>query len=461
MNELKTAILDCNSRYYNMDVIQSMENAGRSVAHEIENRYQTGNTIAVFCGPGNNGGDGYVAARFLSEHNQVTVYLVGSPDHIKTDEAQRNWDILEYTSVKKETIRDTKDISIPGYDIIVDALLGTGISGALREPYKTLIEVLNEQSGAKVAVDIPTGYQTPTSFTADITISMHYPKTDTCTTVTIGIPTWIESLIGPGDVQFLNSRKKDSHKGDNGRVLIVGGSDIYHGAPIYAGAAASKVVDLVFMMCPQPAAHIVKEASPDFIVHALSSTHVAPDDIDYITDIARTCDAVLVGPGLGTHPDTCDACRALFSKLKQTTIIDADGLKSLKDHTEIITENMVLTPHKREFSLLFGENSIKKASTDHKCTIVLKGPTDIVSNGKTTRYNRTGNAGMTTGGTGDVLAGLITGFAAKNDIFQASCAAAFVNGVAGDQCYSQFGMYYTASNVIEHIQSALLWCKTF
>jgi hydroxyethylthiazole kinase-like uncharacterized protein yjeF len=461
MNELETAILDCNSRYFNMDVLQSMENAGRSVAHEVETRYGTNNRIGIFCGLGNNGGDGYVAARFLSEKNQVTVYVVGLPDNIKTDEAKRNWDILKYIPIKKEIIRDTKDISIPQYDIIVDALLGTGISGTLREPYKTLVDVLNEHSGAKVSIDIPTGYKTPTAFAADITISMHYPKTETCTTVSIGIPTGFEQLIGPGDVKFLQRRKKDSHKGDNGRILIVGGSELYHGAVIYAGAAASKVVDLVFIMCPQSVADIVKEASPDFIVHPLSSTHVVPGDIPRITDIAQTCDAVLLGPGIGTHPDTFEACRALLPELHQVTVIDADGLKSLKGNTEIITENMVLTPHHGEFALLFGDTPIEKASIDHTCTIVLKGPQDVISNGKTTRYNHTGNAGMTTGGTGDILAGLITGFAACNPLFQASCAAAFVNGKAGDMCYNQNGMYYTASDVIEYIQPVLVWCTTF
>ncbi len=460
MYELETAILDCNSRYFKMDTIQLMENAGRSVAEEIEKKYGHKKRIAIFCGLGNNGGDGFVAARFLSQKNEVSVYVVGKQQHIQTAEARKMWDILQNTTVTKQFIRDTKDIAIAEYDIYVDALLGTGISGELREPYKTLVEVLNTLSGKKVSIDIPTGYNTGTGFAADVVVSMHYPKTDDCIPVTIGVPKEFESLVGPGDVKFLKRRRRDSHKGDNGRVLIVGGSHLYHGAPIYAGLAAAHVVDLVFLACPASVAGTVKEATPDFIVHPLSSDHVVLEDIPTIVELASSCDAVLVGPGLGTHAETQKACCELFSQLKKPVVIDADGLKALKGNLDLITKSMVLTPHRGEFAMLFGDQPVDTAAASN-CTLVQKGVTDIISNGSKTKYNKTGNAGMTTGGTGDVLSGLITGFAAVNDLFCASCAAAFVNGLAGDFCYQQSGVYYTASDVVETLQEALVWCDTF
>jgi hydroxyethylthiazole kinase-like uncharacterized protein yjeF len=461
MNELKTAILDCNSRYYNMETIQLMENAGRSVAEQIEKEYGHEKKIAIFCGQGNNGGDGFVAARFLAEKNEVTVYLVGSPAGIRTGDAKRNWEILTHTSVKKTFIRDTTDISIPKHDIIVDALLGTGISGELREPFKTLVQTLNSLPGKKVSVDVPTGYNTSVSFAADLRVSMHYPKTEECITISIGIPKEFELLVGPGDCKYLKRRRKDSHKGDNGRVLIIGGSDLYHGAPIYAGLAASKLVDLVFVASPLSAAGIIKDATPDFIVHPLSSDFIVPEDIPTILELAASCDAVLIGPGAGMHKETQKACRNLLRQLENTVVVDADGLKALKGHIELLDERMVLTPHKGEFTMLFGEKTVEEAASQYNCTIIQKGDCDIISNGSETKYNYTGNAGMTTGGTGDILAGLTAGFAAENDIFQASCAAAFVNGLAGDFSYKEVGLHYTASDVITNLQKVLKWCDTF
>jgi hydroxyethylthiazole kinase-like uncharacterized protein yjeF len=459
MNELETPILDCNSRYYGMDAIQLMENAGRSAAEEIEKRYGRDNNIGFFCGPGNNGGDGFVAARFLSQYNEVTVYVIGTPQHIRTEDARKNWHILEHTPVKKVMIRDTTDMLIPDYDIIVDALLGTGLSGELREPYKTLVKTLNSLSGAKVSVDVPTGYKTSVSFHADVTVSMHYPKTDDCTTVTIGVPAAFESLVGPGDVKFLNKRRKDSHKGDNGRILIVGGSREYHGAPIYAGLAASKVVDLVVVACPASAAHVIKEATPDFIVHPLSSDYLAVKDVPTIVELASACDAVLLGPGLGMQKETQKACCEVLSHIERA-VIDADGLKALKGNPHLLSGNTILTPHKGEFEMLFGGDSIEEAARN-RCTIIQKGACDIISNGVKTKYNYTGNAGMTTGGTGDILAGLAAGFAACNDVFQAACAAAFVNGMAGDMCFDRYRFHYTASDVVTALQEALSWCDTF
>ncbi len=461
MNELETAILDCNSRYYHLDTLQLMENAGRSVAEEIENRYGHDKKIAIFCGTGNNGGDGFVAARFLAQNNEVTLYLLGKPDSIQTAEARKNWDILQHTSVKKQVILDSADITPPPCDIIVDALLGTGVSGELREPYKTLVKALNALPGKKVSVDIPTGYKTFVTFASDLVISMHYPKCENCTTVTIGVPKELESLVGPGDVKFLLKRKNDSHKGDNGRVLIVGGSPLYHGAPIYAGMAASNLVDLVFMACPRSAADLIKAATPDLIVHPLSSEYLVCEDIPAIQELASTCDTVLLGPGLGTHEKTQKACRELISQLKNTLILDADALKALKGSTALLTEKMVVTPHRGEFAMLFGTQPVEKAASHHHCIIVQKGVTDIISNGVKTKYNSTGNAGMTTGGTGDILAGLITGFTAVNDAFQSCCAAAFVNGMAGDRCYERHGFHYTSSDVLKTLQDVLSWCDSF
>lgn len=274
---MKTKILDINCKYYGLEPRILMENAGNGVSSIITSKFGKNKKIAIFCGLGNNGGDGFVAARFLSKENRVKVFLIGNEKDIKTKIALENWKLLDFTNCKKEDF-NFQDIDC---DIVVDALIGVGITGELKEPIKSVVEYINKlkEKGVKVvSIDLPTGDLKP-----DLNISMHYKKTDDSIVVDIGIPDKIENLTGPGDVKYL--KEKDSHKGDNGRVLIVGGSDRYHGAPIYAATAASKVVDLVYIATP--CVDVIKNYSPDFIV--------TKDIIDY------DYDSVLIGVGMGIN----------------------------------------------------------------------------------------------------------------------------------------------------------------
>jgi NAD(P)H-hydrate epimerase len=444
---MKTHILDLNSTYYGLEQRILMENAGNDISSTIASVLGKNKRIAVFCGLGNNGGDGSVAARFLSKDNIVSVFLAGKKREIKTQIALTNWNLLDLTSCNNEefTFQDT------ACDIVIDALLGVGMIGELREPIKGIVQYINnlkEKGATVVSVDLPTGYGTSLSVNADLIISLNEKKLGDALLVDIGIPQKIENLTGPGDVKYLKKRRKDSHKGDNGRVLIVGGSERYHGAPIYAAAAASMLVDLVYVATP--CVDIVKSYSPDFIV---------TDEI-----LEYPYDAAVIGVGMGVKREALEVMKTLDRK-----VIDADGLKILKEDLDRAAGS-ILTPHRGEFEHLFGPlpttlnekiETVREKAETHDCTIILKGEVDIIADASGYKLNYTGNEGMTTGGTGDILAGLTAGFLSSNEAFQAACAASFVNGLAGDFVYEERGVYYTSSDLLAKISDALSFCENF
>jgi len=472
----KTKILDVNSRYFGLETLVLMENAGRGVSDEISRRYGNEKKIGIFCGLGNNGGDGFVAARHLMNKNDVALYLLGNPREINTEEARKNWGVLENTNLKRIYIRDSTDLSrydFGQFDIIVDGMLGTGIAGEPREPYKSTILKVNENKAKKVCIDIPTGYGSDVSIESDLTLSFHFPKCDGSEVLTLGIPPDIENRIGPGDVKILKERKLDAHKGQAGRVMIIGGSSFFRGALEYAGKAAAKIVDLVYHCSPQPCSGAV-EKIPDFLGTCLDGEVLVESHLPEIIKRVNKyrCDSILIGPGLGLGPEVGikDEIKkmviGLIKELRDKKIvIDADGLNAILENLDILRENVVLTPHRGEFRRLSGQEptpeNVANFAKKYQCIVVLKAPVDIVSNGIIIKFNFTGNPGMATGGTGDVLSGAIAGFAAGNDLFEACFAATFVTGLSGDFVQKEKGYYFTATDVLEKLSEAIRWAEEF
>jgi hydroxyethylthiazole kinase-like uncharacterized protein yjeF len=472
----RTKILDVNARYFGLETLVLMENAGRGVADEISRRYGNGKKIGIFCGLGNNGGDGFVVVRHLMNGNDVALYLLGNPREINTEEARRNWQVLENTDLKRISIRDSTDLSrydFGQFDVIVDGMLGTGMTGVPREPYKSTILKINETKSKKVCIDIPTGYGSEVSIKSDLILSFHFPKCEGAEVLTLGIPQDIENRIGPGDVQVLHKRASDAHKGQAGRVMVLGGSSFFRGALEYAGKAAAKIVDLVYHCSPEPCAGAV-EKIPDFLGTCLEGEFLVEGHLPEILKRvnAYRCDSILVGPGLGLGPEigikdeTKKVVIGLVKELKDKKIvIDADGLNAIVQHLDILRENVVLTPHRGEFRKLSGQEPTAENVADfarkYRCIVVLKAPVDIVSNGTITKFNFTGNPGMATGGTGDVLSGAIAGFAAENDAFEACLAATFVTGLTGDFVREEKGYYFTATDVVEKLSEAIRWAEEF
>jgi len=484
-------ILELNSQFLGVDNLTLMENAGRAVADEIVKKVGkvTDLSVVVLTGLGNNGGDGMVAARHLASRGaKVVVILADSPERIRTKEAKENFerlsnlfqtiDILVYKPDKLDLVRDLCEKA----NVIIDALLGTGLKGEVREPYRTLISILNECKGYKVAVDVPSGLNPDTgevhgvSAKVDLTITFHAIKrglikrkdlTGDLIVANIGIPKESELIVGPGDlVLSLKPRVPESKKGDYGRVLVIGGSDVFSGAPALTALAAQSVgVDIAIVASPSSVTNSIRSFSPTLIVHDIGADYLNLECVDKIMRIIERVDAIAIGPGLGVREETFNAVLDILRRTPKDKpiVIDADALKALAKEIGVIEgKRAVLTPHAGEFKILFGitlskdyrerMREVEKRARELRLTILLKGPWDIISNGEKTKINITGNAWMTVGGTGDVLTGIVVAFLAQGcSTFRAACAAAFINGLAGDYVVETKGGHISPIDLINTI----------
>ena len=473
-------IWDINAKWLGISPYQLMENAGAGVARVIEERFGRGLRIAVFSGTGNNGGDGFVAARHLSFENDVTVFLVGDEAKIRSEEARHNWEILKRLDfVEIKVLKDSayiKELNLSGYDVIVDALLGAGTKGEPREPVRSAIEKINEYAGkAKlVSVDLPSGYPSNVRVKADFAVTFQWDKEEykdfERVIVKIGYPRELHHLVGPGDAKFA-LRKRGKHKGQNGKLLVVGGSSSYYGAPYLASKAASYLVDLVYLAMPaEPAKRI---SDPDLILRPFLGENFSPEHINELLGLAEKADAVVIGPGIGLAKETKEFVREFVKRCERPMVIDADGLKAVAEDLRVLEgKTFVLTPHAGEFNILFGVKPpeglleraelVREKALEIGGVILLKGPYDVISDGKTWKYNRTGNTGMTTGGTGDVLAGLVGALLAfGNSSMRSASVGAFLNGLAGDIVKEEFGENFTALELAKRVPKAIKWVEEF
>lgn len=250
--------------------------------------------------------------------------------------------------------------------------------------------------------------------------------------------------IGVKEVKKLYKPPEKSHKGDNGKLLIIGGSKMFHGAPILAAKIASKIVDLVYFSSTAENNELIKKMKSK-----LCEFITVPQE--EIFDFVKKVDVVLIGPGMRANEKTKRLTNQLL-KTGKKLVLDAGALHVVDK--KLLNENCIITPHKQEFKAL-------KMPKKHKCVIVLKGKKDYVSNDKKSKINTTGNAGMTKGGTGDVLAGLIAALACKNDLFLSACAGVFINGLAGDRLKKRISYYYNASDLINEIPRTIKWCENY
>lgn len=473
-------IWDINAKWLGISPVQLMENAGAGVARVIEERFGKGLKIAVFSGTGNNGGDGFVAARHLSFENDVTLFLVGDEAKIRSEEARHNWEILKKLDfVKIRALKDSshiKSLDLSGFDVIVDALLGAGTKGEPREPIRSAIEKINEYAGkAKiVSVDLPSGYPSNVRVKANFAVTFQWDKEEyqgfERVIVKIGYPKELYHLVGPGDAKFA-LRKKGEHKGQNGKLLVIGGSEDYFGAPYLASKAASYLVDLVYLAMPEYSARRIND--PNLILRPFEGRNLGKEDVEDVLAIADGVDAVVIGPGIGTKPETKDFVLEFLRWCEKPVVIDADALKAVAEDLDVLKgKKFILTPHAGEFRILFGEKPEGSLEERAKLvvekakalggTILLKGAYDIISDGEVWKYNKTGNRGMTTGGTGDVLAGLVGALLALgNSPLRAASAGAFLNGLAGDMVKEEMEENFTALDVAEKVPQAVKWVLEF
>jgi len=480
--------LELNSEYLGVSVGQLMENAGHAVAMEVASRFKPGSKIVFFGGIGRNGGDGMVAARHLSSMGfKVSFILVGRESDLSDENTRRNWKALKAMSwsVEVKALADSSQIEPCSCDVCVDALLGTGVRGVVRQPILEAIKALNRSECFRVAVDIPSGINADTgevlgeAVNADLTVTFHRSKAGfeaakkhvgELKVAGIGIPPEAELYAGPGDVELVRKpRPKSSRKGDFGRLLVVGGSETFSGAPTLVALAALRCgVDLAYVAAPEKTAYAISSMSPNLITIKLSGEHLAPENISQMDTWLRKATAVVVGSGLGTHRETVAAVDKIFGQLKNTgtpALFDADALKVIGGKHKSGFQ-LVLTPHAGEFELLSGKKppselkdrieEVKNLARKMEATVLLKGNVDIISDGSKTKLNFTHNPGMTVGGTGDVLSGIVGGFLAQGfEGFNSSVAGAFVNGLAGDIVYREKGFHMMATDLIDYIPVVL------
>jgi len=482
--------LETNAEYYGVSLLQLMETAGRNVAEEIAARFQPNKTrVAIFCGSGGNGGDGFVAARYLTCHGfKVEVILAGRASNITSESANRNWvalqplrNIIPLTEVKDSTL--IPDVEA---DVLVDALLGIGLKGKLRPPIMQMVKKINSTDAFRVAVDVPTGINSDSgevlgaAVNADLTVTFYKAKPgllkakEHCGEIVvknIGLPSELEQFTGPGDVTLaVKPRRPEAHKGTFGRLLVIGGSNVFSGAPALAAMAALRAgVDIVTVAAPEKTATAISSMSPALITMKLKGKHLNSGNLFTLEEQLGSATAVVLGPGLGLHSETKDAIKQIIEQLEAKgtpLLLDADGLKAFAEFKRKVELPMVLTPHAREYEILTGNKlpddvegraeKVQKSARKLGATILLKGPVDIISDGEQTKFNFTGNPGMTVGGTGDVLSGVVGGFLAMGAAsFRAAAAGAFINGAAGDFVAAEKGYHMIPTDILEYIPNVM------
>ena len=444
-----------------------MESAGTGIVHMILQRYPDTKHILIFCGKGNNGGDGMVVARHLCLYMDVTVLYHETPT--ASYQTLHQLDLLRQSAVSLIPIRaeelssvHTTLSAIETPDLIIDAILGTGGRTSLYEPYHSLVQGMHELFCGipMVSIDV----ETP-GIEADLTIAFHRRKKEDAYPISIGIPLLAEIAVGHGDLLRLPKRSTTSHKGDGGKVLIIGGGP-YQGAPYLTALAALRAgADLVTVYSPVPSQQM------DIIWIPSQGQYINERDLPYLREHIDAADVVICGNGLGK--DTPIPVLAEIIQSSKRIVCDADALKE----PFLGKKETIFTPHAGEFARLTGVASVPVCQGDElarraalvleetqkigsslssqSCTILLKGAIDIISDGQNIRLNQTGTSAMTVGGTGDVLAGVCGALLCHLSGYHAASLGAWIIGSAGEEIEKSRGLGLLATDLLDVIPSIM------
>ncbi len=481
-----------------------MENAAVGLlraVREILGDHLTHRRFIIVCGKGNNGGDGYALARHLFNRGaEVTVIAAGSVSELKGD-AGVNAGIFKTIGGRIFEVKQSGSLpDLPAADMIIDGLLGTGLSGAAKGLIARLIEWINSRPEPVLAIDIPSGVESDTgaargaAVQADWTVTMGLlkrglvlpPGRDLAGKVTIAnisLPPGVRAgsqihfhLLEKRDIAgMLPRRKPTSHKGDAGRAFVLAGSPGKTGAAALMSQAAQRIgAGLVILGIPASLNPIVEVKLTEVMTHPLPENAqgcLSPEALPILEDLVSWADVVGIGPGLSTHHDTETAVRSLVGGIKKPLVIDADGLNVLGTEMEfagMLPADSILTPHPGEFSRLTGKsipeilaNRVELAASRAAAwgtVIVLKGsPTIIADPGGETYCNPTGGPALGTGGSGDVLTGMILGLLAQGcPPLHAACAGVYLHGLAGDLAAKAIGVAATCAGDLDRFIPAAI-----
>ena len=484
-----------------------MENAGRQVVAAMEAAYEArlDGRVAILCGRGNNGGDGFVVARTLLQRGiDTAVFVIGAVADVRGD-ARTNLEILGRLGVTVVEINDEQAWELHFSEIsqctlLVDAMFGTGLSSPLRGMLETVVADVNASGIPIVSIDLPSGLSADTPqlvgdcIDAAMTVTLAAPKlplvlppgeshAGDVVIADIGIPHEVLNgldgrrieLLTPEQLrELVEPRTAESHKGDFGRVTIVAGSRGKTGAAHLAAMGALRSgAGLVTVATPGSCLPIVASMGAEFMTEPLPESKegsVTKAAIERILEMRH--DVIACGPGLGRAPAVGEFVRALIQRSDVPLVLDADALTVLADDPAALMgredRDVIITPHPGEMARLIGgtvedvqNNRIEVAAdfaTTHHLYVVLKGHRTIVATPDGSVYiNPTGNAGMATGGTGDLLTGMIAAWLAQLLDAEAACRlAVFLHGAAGDLAEADEGQVsMTATDVLGYLGDAL------
>lgn len=460
-----------------------------------------GKKVVCFCGKGNNGGDGFVVARLLAQAGAAPqVYLLGKKAEVRGD-ALENLNRLLQMGAGVEELADVEEISGLGEaQLIVDALLGTGVSGPVKGLMAQVIHLINDSGLPVLAVDIPSGVNGDTGeilgccIQADRTATMALPKrgfffspgrerVGELTVVDIGVPPWVvekekltvETLESQEMAGLIPSRAADAHKGSCGQVLVVAGSVGMTGAAALTSMAVLHAgAGMAILGIPESLNEIMEVKLTEVMTRPLPETKarsLSLASLEPVQELLSWADILAIGPGLSTDPETIQVVRQLLPKLSCPTVIDADGLNAIAQDSQLLKSvkaPLVLTPHAGELARLSGIETPRKTqeridaavalAQPYGVVCVFKGsPTLIADQRGEVFINTTGNAGMATAGAGDVLTGMIAGFLAQGlTPLEAAKLGVYLHGLAGDVARDLRGEWgLVAGDLVEAISEAI------
>jgi ADP-dependent NAD(P)H-hydrate dehydratase / NAD(P)H-hydrate epimerase len=484
-----------------------MERAGAGVVAFLQEHYGPlrGKAVTILCGKGNNGGDGFVVARLLHQRQaKVTVLLLAPVADLSRDAAAmyRRWIRVAGTSSSKlfrpseqtETILDSSDL-------IIDALLGTGLSSEVTGHYRDAISLINQADTPVIAVDIPSGIHADNgallgqAVRASATVTFGLPKlglyvgagidhAGTISVADIGIPSAFVDAVDSRTLlvtkeavaKALPPRPAASHKGTFGHVGIIAGSVGKTGAAALAARAALRMgAGLVTVATPSSVNDVLEAKLLEAMTFPLPETKartLARSGLDRVLAFMRARTAVAIGPGLSTHPETVELVQSLIKHLDRPSVLDADALNALASRASLLTECKIppiLTPHPGEMARLEVDATSQSVNADRIGTarrfarergvlVVLKGARTVIARPDgLVAVCPTGNPGMATAGTGDALTGMVVGLLAQGlPGWEAACAATYLHGSAGDLAARQLGEAgMVAGDLIAQIPYAL------
>jgi hydroxyethylthiazole kinase-like uncharacterized protein yjeF len=479
------AIDRATSERFGVPSLTLMENAGAAVADHVLAHHGAVRRVVVICGKGNNGGDGFVAARRLHQKGKtVQVILLANPAELKGDAAIMFGKLpvaALVVTAREDLTSDRVRLSLPA-DLYLDAILGTGFKPPVRGLYADAIAIMNAGQVPVIALDIPSGADADAMGSQQGVIA----RADSIITFTAARPAHVFSLLSDGPTYvagigspqeaivstlqlnvitardfapLIDQRPRESNKGNYGHVLVVGGSVGKAGAAAMAGMSALRAgAGLATVATPKSVLATVAGFHPELMTEPLPETEsgtIAENAGDRLDELVKGKSVLAIGPGISRLPQTSALVRALVARSQLPTVLDADGLNAFEGHGDELSGKgrlLVITPHPGEMARLAGcsvadvqKDRLGMARTfahQHELVVVLKGHrTLVVTPGGEAWANTTGNPGMSTGGTGDILTGIVAALIAQNpnDAMLAVLAAVHLHGLAGDVMLESVG----------------------